>query len=289
MTKKLGKYLFILKNIDHSEICKKYSINILTNIDLTEEIQPEKTTKISELSDNNNIPQIVSFLSESKSIIKCNVIMYDISSKNIEEFKNVDCYWCRHPFNTRPIGCPIRYVSNQLVKTYYSEISKDKYIIKENITLKKSKKLKEFSKNSSNLGKLNTHKKSPSNKSEQDDESDNKSITESSLKLIKNDYYVTDGIFCSFNCTKSFILDNKHKTMYDCSNRLLIQMYNYIFGTKISNIKEADDWRLLKKAGGILDIDVYRKNFNHVNYEYHGYISDICKPIGHLWEEHIRL
>lgn len=266
MTKKLGKHVFILKNIDHSYICKKFSINVLSNIDLIEEIQPEKTTKISELSENN-IPQIVSFLSESKSIIKCNVIMYDISSKNLEDIKNIDCYWCRYSFDTHPIGCPIRYYSNNLVKTYYSEISKDKYTIKENITLKKSKLFISDSKILQNDKNLD----------------DNNNI-----KLLKNDYYETDGIFCSFNCCKAFISDNKHKPMYDSSNRLLIQMYNQIFETKINIIKEADDWRLLKKAGGMISIEKYRDNFNHVNYEYHGYISDICKPIGHLWEEHIK-
>lgn len=260
MSKKLGKYLFVLKNIDTSSICKKYGINISTNIDIIE-YQPESTTKISDLVLDNTIPQIISFLSESKSIIKCNVLMSDITNKNINDIKNIDCYWCRYPIDCKPIGCPIKYVSNQLVKTYYSEISKDKYTIKENITNKKTK--------------IIPLRKSPTTEDKQ-------------LKIIKNNYYETDGIFCSFNCCKAFINDNKNKPMYDDSNRLLVQMYNQIYGTKINHIKDADNWRLLEKAGGNIKISKFRDNFNHVNYEYHGYISDICKPIGHLWEEHIK-
>lgn len=299
MSKKLGKYIFTLKNIDHSHICKKYSINMLSNIDIIDDNQPDKTTKISELSDTN-IPQIVSFLSESKSIIKCNVIMCDLSGRNLNDFDNqgIECYWCRYSFNSQPIGCPIRYHSNQLVKTYYSEISKDKYTIKENITSKKSKNLLQDTNTTLQNGVspvLNKRIKS-SPKKQSIRESDLKEINDKnvpneisdSLKILKNNYYETDGFFCSFNCCKAFILDNKHKPMYDCSNRLLIQLYNQIYNTKITNIKEADHWRLLKKAGGPTTIDKFRDNFNHISYEYHGYISDICKPIGHLWEEHIK-
>jgi hypothetical protein len=286
MSKKLGKYIFTLKNIDHSHICKKYSINMLSNIDIIDENQPDKTTKISELSDTN-IPQIVSFLSESKSIVKCNVIMCDLSGRNLNDIdkQTIECYWCRHPFNSQPIGCPIRYHSNQLIKTYYSEISKDKYTIKENITGKKSKKLLQ---DTNKKIKCSPKKQAIIVKESEVNDKDVSNEFSDSLKIQKNDYYETDGFFCSFNCCKAFILDNKHKPMYDCSNRLLIQLYNQIYNTKITNIKEADNWRLLKKSGGPTSIEKFRENFNHISYEYHGYISDICKPIGHLWEEHIK-
>lgn len=262
MSKKLGKHIFILQDIDSEFIFKKYGIVLNINLNSKQIQNPENITKITDLPSDNTQPLIISFLSESKSIVKCNVVMIDISNKNIDSIKGIDCYWCRYPFDTQPIGCPIKYISNQLVKTYYSEISKDKYTIKENITNKKTKNI--------NL------KKSPENGEDK------------RLNVVNNDYYETDGIFCSFNCCKAFINDNKHKAIYDDSNRLLIQMYNQIFGTKINHIKEADNWRLLEKAGGFIKINKFKENFNHVNYEYHGYISDICKPIGHLWEEHIK-
>ena len=42
------------------------------------------------------------------------------------------------------------------------------------------------------------------------------------------EYYQTDGVFCSFNCCKAFIEDNKHKRVYDNSSLLLLKMYNEI-------------------------------------------------------------
>ena len=54
---------------------------------------------------------------------------------------NISCFWCKNPFTTIPIGCPISYISPQYMKQYYSEITKDKYVIKESITQQKVKEL----------------------------------------------------------------------------------------------------------------------------------------------------
>jgi hypothetical protein len=261
-----GKYTFSLRDINPDEVCKKYDIPISTSIEdkpvnqKSEKFQPKETTKVSDLMSKVSTPQIVSFLSETKRITKCSVNIIDMQSKkNLDQFHSVDCFWCRHPFSTKPIGCPIKYVPHQLIKGYTNDPSKDNYIIKENITDKKAKDIMERKKD----GEESVKK----------------------FEIKSGGYFETDGFFCSFNCCKAFILDNKHNSLYDDSERLLIQMYNEIFVSKISKIKEADSWRLLKKSGGFLDIDKYRSNFNHVSYEYHGYI---CRPVGHLWEEHLR-
>jgi hypothetical protein len=262
MIKKIGKYLFVLKGLDTEVVCKKYGLTTLSNIVSVDKIHPEETTKICDLVSESTLPQIISFLSESKKIVKCKVVMINLNNENVDNICNVDCYWCRYGFETKPLSCPIRYVSHQLIKTYYSEITKDKYTIKENITSKSVKNI--------------PFRKSPTGGEDRN------------VKINKNGYYETDGIFCSFNCCKAFINNNKHNSLYDDSNRLLIQMYNQIFTSKIIRIKKADDWRLLRKAGGFIDIKKFRENFNHVSYEYHGYTTDICKPIGHLWEEHLK-
>ena len=156
------------------------------------------------------------------------------------------------------IGCPIKYISSNAIKSYYSEVSKDNYIIKENITRIKRQKY--------------------------DDNPD------TNIQLEKKEFYLTDGIFCSFNCCKAFIKDNKHNTLYNKSDTLLSKLYTDI--TRVKNsviINPAPHWRLLSEYGGNMTINQFRENFNKADYEYHGIYrkQDLFKPIGMLFEEKI--
>jgi hypothetical protein len=252
---KSKKYLFSLKNVDTDKINKKYDVfssNINNSSSFEENLQPNNITKLTDLSENNK--NTFSFLDESKRLHKCYVNMIDFNScKNINDFHNYNCFWCRHSFDTKPIGCPVKYVSNVAVKKYYSEISKDIYTIKENITIKKSIT----------------------------DIEDNK------IKIINNDYYETDGIFCSFNCIMAFILDNKHIRIYDDSIMLLNKMYNDFLKVNNASISPAPSWRLLIEYGGHLNINDFRNNFNKIEYEYHGIIRKIPtqESIGTIFEQ----
>lgn len=217
----------------------------------------------------------ISFLSEMRQEVKCiptvfnenlfNKIEENIDLENPSNSWSLyredipDCWWCRHPIpkNCIPIGCPINFNPSIVSKTFYSEISKDTFTIREKI---------------------------PNSKIDSLDLKNNNTI------CIKNkNYYNVDGIFCSFNCCKAWILDNKHNSIYDNSDKLLVHMYNQIFDQKIKNITPADDWKLLKnKGGGILDIETFRNNFNKVTYEYHGHIKDLQKNINHLFEQKLK-
>jgi len=217
----------------------------------------------------------ISFLSEMKQEVKCipTVFNEDLFNKieeniDLENPSNSwslyredipDCWWCRHPIpkNCIPIGCPIKFNPSIVSKTFYSEISKDTFTIREKI---------------------------PNSKIDSLDLKNNDTLS------IKNkNYYNVDGIFCSFNCCKAWILDNKHNSIYDNSDKLLVHMYNQIFDQKIKNITPADDWKLLKnKGGGILDIETFRNNFNKVTYEYHGHIKNLQKNINHLFEQKLK-
>jgi hypothetical protein len=113
---------------------------------------------------------------------------------------------------------------------------------------------------------------------------------------IKNDeYYFTDGIFCSFNCVKSFIKENTHNTLYQYSEMLLIKLFNYIMSLENKNIDlnkaviyPAPHWRLLQAYGGHLSINDFRKNFNKITFNYHGILKkELFSPIGNLYEEKI--
>jgi hypothetical protein len=140
------------------------------------------------------------------------------------------------------------------IKKYYSEISKDIYTIKENI---------------------------PKDKIIPEDDK---------IKLIHNDYYETDGIFCSFNCAMAYICDNKHIRIYDDSVMLLIKMYNDLFKTNSISINPAPSWRLLNVYGGHLTINEFRESFNKVDYESHGITRNFMRQesIGTIYEQKIK-
>lgn len=257
------KYLFTLNNINTEKVDQRFGITIMSNIDESSQKPPINTTKISELSTSKNTPEIVSFFDEAKKFHKCTVSMVDFQTQKVlsDDFINLfDCFWCRNsiPRNVYPIGCPIRYISNQVVKNYYSEISKDFYTIKENITGIKLQDLK--------------------------DSHDDR------LEVVDKNYYLTDGIFCSFNCCMAYISENKTKSMYVLSEMLLLKMYNDIYLFKVPYIEEAPHWRKLKQYGGDLSIEQFRDSFNKIEYKDYGYISDNpkFKSLGVLFEEKLK-
>jgi hypothetical protein len=248
---KKNKYIFTLK-VDAEKIDKKYDIKVVSNISLEDDYIPVNTTKLSELPIDKNSLDVISFLDETKKLHKCGVTMIDFNSnKEILPTDEYYCFWCKHKINTIPIGCPISYVTDTAIKKYYSEISKDNYTIKENITK-------------------------------------NKVIDNEKIDVLKKKCYITDGFFCSWNCKIAFINDNKKNKLYDNSMMLSLKMYNDIFGSNIVNIIPAPHWRLLKVFGGNMTIEQFRNSFNKIEYEQHGVILPNFKSIGMLYEKKIK-
>lgn len=135
MAKKLQ---FVLKNIKVEKVEEKYGV-VIDN-ELSEDVEtPKNSTKISDIIIETTLPSSVSFMDELKRFHKCEVSTIDMKHKTDVKNLKYNCFWCRHSFETPPIGCPIKYISNQTIKTYYSEISKDVYTIKSNITKKSIK------------------------------------------------------------------------------------------------------------------------------------------------------
>lgn len=250
------KYTFTLYGININKINITYGITppiVCEEID--EKNQIKNTTRLVELN-NKGTPDIISFLDESKRLHRCQISMIDFQSKMDINLLRYHCYWCRHPFDTQPIGCPIRYVSSQAEKKYHSQISQDVYTIKESITTNKR-----------NI------------------------LTENEQMCIKiGEYYETDGVFCSFNCCQAWINDNKHNRLYDKSNNLLSKMYNTMMNTKNVVIIPAPHWRILEQYGGHVNIMSFRDGFNKVDYKYHGITKKLPNflSLGTLYEEHIR-
>jgi hypothetical protein len=258
---------FILRDVDTDEVDKKYDIKLVSNISTIDDFIPQNTTKLSELSERSST-DIVSFLDESKRLHKCFVTMIDFKSNNEHaSYSSYNCFWCRHGIDTKPLGCPIRYVSRSAKKVYNSEISKETYTIKENVTENKVKVLND---NKESLTSAN-----------------------SKIDILPNNYYSTYGIFCSFNCIMAFILENKHNRLFDLSTILLSKMYNEIMNTKCSKltvIKPAPHWTLLVEYGGTLTIKEFRNSFNKIEYEHHGHIKNFPEflSIGDLYEQKIK-
>jgi hypothetical protein len=266
MSKNLGKnmigkkYIFVLKGVKTEKVDKRFGISIVSNITVEDQV-PQNTTKISDLTTLRNTPEIISFIDEAKKAHKCTISMIDFNTK--KEFPHsciYDCFWCRNaiPDTVMAIGCPIKYIPTQAVKSYYSEITKDRYTIKENITSKHQKAIEKSK--------------------------------DSNLTLLRRDYYLTDGIFCSFNCCMAYIEDHKHNSMYDLSEMLLLKMYHNIYPTKVTCIDEAPHWRKLKQCGGDLAIEEFRDSFNKIEYKDHGYFSSTpkFKSLGVLFEEKLK-
>jgi hypothetical protein len=257
MDKRL-KNSFSIKPINIDKIEQKYNLSIQSNIQHHPPVEPLKNaTKISELSVSLD-PEVVNYLDEAKKQRKCIPTMFcHFNNEVLGESTNVSCFWCRHTFDTIPIGCPLRYVSSQIEKKYTSEITRDKYRIKENIDADSMDP--ENYKNSDKIQYL----------------------------LHQKGYYESDGVFCSFNCCLAFIQDNKSDPVYRNSKNLLFKIYHDIFDLSPTNLTKAPSWRLLAAYGGHLTLADYRKSFNKVQYIEHGRMVSTPKfaPVGFLYEE----
>lgn len=159
------------------------------------------------------------------------------------------CFWDRHPMTTHPIGCPIYYHPNKLSKVCYSDTTKEKFVIRQNISNTKTRSY----------------------------------ITETDEHIIKNDYYEVDGLCCSFNCALSYML-HCHK---DPKIHLLSKMYLDYFGETMK-ITPAPDWRLLEEYGGHFSIQEFRESFGKLQYidqEYFIHKIPTIKLLGKVYEE----
>lgn len=212
-------------------------------------------TKISDLS-SFNVTHTFSFLDESKKTKNCNVTMFSLYPRGfLEPSDTICCWWCKHSFRTKPIGIPLRYISNQIIKTYTSEITKDKYVIKENVGTNYTQEMNE-----------------------------NERIE---YEKLEKDYYETEGLCCSFNCALAYIMDNKHNPLYRNSKLLLNKIYKEYFGKDAPAIIPSPSWKLLEKFGGYLSIDQWREKLNTFIFIDNGILmhKDIFKTIGMMVEE----
>lgn len=260
----MKNFYFLLKNIDKESIHERFGINeIKDKIMSKTNIAKTKITELSKIQESHQI----SFLDESKKDRLCVVTMKSYTdAKEFPESTVVHCFWCHHSFSFRPIGCPLEYVPSRLTKMYRSEISKQENILYENVTIDQIKNFKKYY--VPNLeGKEN-------------------------FLLEERDYYLADGLFCSFNCCLSFIIENKNNPLYFQSENFIRKIYYDIYGKKSIPLVPAPSWRLLSSYGGHMTIEEFRMNFFKIEYQD---IDTIVIPfpkiktVGFLFEKQVRI
>lgn len=271
------RHVIVLRKVDISAVDVKYGFQIAFN--LAKPLVPSASTTIGTLKGAKHASSSSSFertesarhtdfsaaipedamlsftyLDESKRNHHCVVTMAHLqraAANGVEHATNTihHCFWCRHPFQNAPIGCPIRYHAHRLVKTYYSEISRDTYSLRENVS----------------DGQLRRNQAA---------------LEAAHLQVIPKDYYSYDGIFCSFHCAYAFIKDQKANPLYMDSEQLLFQLYEDsvvpLHGVR-PPLDPAPSWRLLQAYGGHMTIDEFRKNLFKVEYKA---VDNILEPPG---------
>lgn len=194
-----------------------------------------------------------SFLNDPHKQYQLHLTMIDgATSRNIDGMKHrVACFWCRHRFDSAPIGCPLRYVPNQVEKTLHTRAN-ETYTINENIA---------------------------------------SSEIVSDQKQTRENYYETDGVFCSFNCCSAFIDDNYTDSRYKFSRSLMMGMFcavNDIDPRDVpERIRPAPSWRLLTEYGGHLSIEEFRASFDSVAFTETHRLNNVpvSRPIAVMYEE----
>ena len=255
---------FTIQNTTFEYIDKKYNFTFYQK-DLTNKINEaiyQSKTKVTNITKDKK--SNFSYIDEAKKEHICVLTMKNLKDQILNNKTDIHCFWCRHEFENQPLGCPIDYVNDKMYKKYYSEITKNNYVLQETITKMQYLESQEMNKENDNF----------------------------ILDYSPHNYYLVDGIFCSFNCCLSFINANNTNPIYIKSKMFLKKIYIDLFPNDKYNLEPAPDWRLLKNYGGELSITEFRKSFYKIDYKcYNEYFKPFnnWNPINMIFEKKIKL
>ncbi len=92
-------------------------------------------------------------------------------------------------------------------------------------------------------------------------------LIKANLPVDMNDFFITDGLFCSFPCCKAFYNDScRDETKYCESLTHLLLLYTKLTNRTLLTIPEAPHWKMLKAYGGSLTIEDFRATFGKLEY-----------------------
>ena len=90
-------------------------------------------------------------------------------------------------------------------------------------------------------------------------------LKKQNVSSAANDFFETEGVFCSFPCAQAYILEQR-SPRYNNSSMLLAFLYSKFFGSQ-QVIVPAPTWKVLETYGGHLMIEDFRKTFGKLSYE----------------------
>jgi len=109
MTKTKNSHLLILKDVNAFEVIKNVEEIKQIHIPETPIDLDEEDVNISSLVKEKS-QRCIYFLDQYKNKIRYWVNMIDYTQSGaLPLYTKKPCWWCRHSFDTHPIGCPIKY------------------------------------------------------------------------------------------------------------------------------------------------------------------------------------
>jgi len=103
----------------------------------------------------------------------------------------------------------------------------------------------------------------------------------------QDEVYYTDGVFCTVNCIKAYLLEYcQNDAKYQNSTALLSFMYQTLTGSKDPvTITPSPSWKLLTQYGGFLSSEQYKEKIGKILFTYKGIIKQ--HPITFLFTEEV--
>ena len=101
------------------------------------------------------------------------------------------------------------------------------------------------------------------------------------MKKINNEYHMF-GCFCSPECATAYVFDDNSNEKWD-----RYSLINYLYGEN-KQIKSAPPKLALKKFGGYLSIEEFRKNNKNYSKNFNLYLPPMISIIPHLEESNIK-
>ena len=173
----------------------------------------------------------------------------------------LSCLWCGYrvaPGN-RPVGCPVDWMPAQIVRTSFSEIGRDDFTMKENVTSAAVRGVRAKG---------------------ADAEVDVGAASECDTRPA---HYKTRWVFDNMNCMMAFAADRRDVPEYAYSVSLAHKLFAELFPDALHELQAAPHWSLLKRNGGFLTKKRFDQRIGVVVFIDHGAVElPVFKPYGRL-------
>jgi hypothetical protein len=231
-------------------------VDLESGMCLNEERNPRvrPTTSIADLMHSDTLDISNMTVDYTRGISRHTVLtMKDYYSRQTLGIATEDqCMWDRHPFQTTPIGIPLRYCPQREKRSYFTK----------KMETKNTKK-----------GKTEVV------------------VNETPMVKIDEtpEYFETDGVVCSFPCALALIRQEvRHDKRYRESESLLYFMYKLLHDIPMNErvkIPVAGTWKMISGCGGDMPISQYRQNYCRMVYDITPSVKrPLMIPVSHIVE-----